>query len=197
MAIRLMVVDDHPPTREAAVQALQADGIIEVVGEAETSDEAWKMARELLPDVVLLDLHLPGLMQTDVLIKKLASLRNAHVVIYASQSKAAEVQELMDAGACAYILKADPPALARMSILMVTRGSTGIISPSLPRNITKLDLHERNILKHVTKRGGVPKAAERMGLTEYDLNQILEGLAEKLELPSGDYLVRWAKKHGF
>lgn len=192
-----MVVDDHPPTREAAVQALQADGIIEVVGEAETSDEAWKMARELLPDVVLLDLHLPGLMQTDVLIKKLASLRNAHVVIYASQSKAAEVQELMDAGACAYILKADPPALARMSILMVTRGSTGIISPSLPRNITKLDLHERNILKHVTKRGGVPKAAERMGLTEYDLNQILEGLAEKLELPSGDYLVRWAKKHGF
>lgn len=192
-----MVVDDHPPTREAAVQALQADGIIDVVGEAETSDEAWKMARELLPDVVLLDLHLPGLMQTDVLIKKLASLRNAHVVVYASQSKAAEVQELLDAGACAYILKADPPALARMSILMVTRGSTGIISPSLPRNITKLDQHERNILRHVTKRGGVPKAAERMGLTEYDLNQILEGLAEKLELPSGDYLVRWAKKHGF
>ncbi|MFN8657799.1 MAG: response regulator [Candidatus Obscuribacterales bacterium] len=197
MPIRLMVVDDHPPTREAAVTALQADGIIEVIGEAETSDEAWKMASALLPDVVLLDLHLPGLMQTEVLIKKLASLRNAHVVVYASQSKAAEVQDLLDVGACAYILKADPPALARMAILMVTRGSTGVLSPSLPRNITKLDQAERNILKHVTKRGGVPKAAERMGLTEFDLNQILEALAEKLELPNGDYLVRWAKKHGF
>lgn len=195
--IRLMVVDDHPPTREAAVQTLQAGGVIEVIAEAETSDEAWRMAKELLPDVVLLDLHLPGLMQTDTLIRKLAALRNAHVVIYASQSKAAEVQELLDAGACAYILKADPPALARMAILMVSKGSTGVISPSLPRNITKLEPHERNILKHVTKRGGVPKAAERIGVTEFDLNQILEGLAEKLELPSTDYLVRWAKKHGF
>lgn len=197
MPIRLMVVDDHQPTREAAVNALQADGIIEVIGEAETSDEAWKMASALLPDVVLLDLHLPGLMQTEVLIKRLAGLRNSHVVVYASQSKAAEVQDLLDAGACAYILKTDPPALARMAILMVTRGSTGVLSPSLPRNITKLDQSERNILKHVTKRGGVAKAAERMGLTEFDLNQILESLSEKLELPGADYLVRWAKKHGF
>ncbi len=195
--IRLLIVDDHIPTREAAVKDLAADGVIQVVGQAETSDEALKTAQQLLPDLVLLDLHLPGLLNTYDLIKRLNALKNVKIVIYASQSKASEVQDLLDAGAAAYVLKSDPSALIRMSILMVSRGSRNIISPALPRNLTRLSAQERNILRQITKRGGLPKAAERMGISEFDLNQILEHLTEKLELETPTHLVRWAKKHGF
>jgi DNA-binding NarL/FixJ family response regulator len=195
--IRLLVVDDHTPTREAAVKELDAGDIIEIVGEAETSDEAFKMASKLLPDIVLLDLHLPGLMSTTDLIKRLIGLRNCHVVIYASEPKASEVQDLFDMGASAYVIKTDPWALIRMSLVMVSKGSTNIISPSLPKNLIRMTAQERSILRQVTKRGGLPKAADRMGITEYDLSRILEHLGEKLEIEDADKLVRWAKKHGF
>ncbi len=195
--IRLLVVDDHIPTREAAVQELQTEGIIQVVGEAETSDEAYKAASQLLPNMVLLDLHLPGLMSTHDLIKRMVTLKNVHVIIYASQSKASEVQDLFDLGASAYVLKTDPWPLIKMSILMVSRGSQGIISPSLPKNLTKLSAQERSVLRQVTKRGGPSKAAERMGITDYDLQKILEHLVERLELDNTDKLLKWAKKHGF
>lgn len=195
--IRLFIVDDHPPAREQAIADLSAGGIIQIVGEAETSDECYKLCQQLLPDIVLLDLHLPGLITTPELIKRLNNLKNVRVIVWATQGKAAEVQELLDTGAAAYILKSDPVPLVRMSIVMVNKGSRNIISPDLPRNITKLSLNERNILKHVTKRGGVAKAAERMGISEYDLSAILDHMAEKLELENGDKLVKWAKKNGF
>lgn len=195
--IRILVVDDHTPTREAAINELQADGIIQVVGEAETSDEAYKTAAQLLPDMILLDLHMPGLMQTNTLISKLVALKNVHVIVYATQPKASEVQDLFDLGASAYVLKTDPWFMIRMSILMVARGTQGVITSALPRNLLRLTQQERNILRQVTKRGGLPKAAERMGITEYDLTKLLEHLVEKLELNDVDKLVKWAKKHGF
>lgn len=195
--IRLLLVDDHPPSREKAIQDLASGNLIEIIAEAETSDEAYKLAKTLLPEIVLLDLHLPGLIPAPDLVKRLVSLKNVKVAMFASQGKAAEVQDYLDAGASAYVLKEDPPALLRMSLLMVSKGSRNIISPALPKNLLRLSAQERNIMREICRKGGLPKAAERMGLTEYDLNQILYHLADKLEVESADKLLRFAKKHGF
>lgn len=195
--IRLLVVDDHIPAREKAVADLASGDLIEIVGEAETSDEAFKLAKALLPDIVLLDLHLPGLITTFDLVKRLSQLKNVRIVMYASQGKASEVQDYLDAGAQAYVLKDDAPALLRMSILMVYRGSQGVVSPALPKNLLRLSAQERNILKEIGRRGGIPKAADRMGLTEYDLNQILFHIGSKLEIEEVDKLAKWSKKNGF
>jgi DNA-binding NarL/FixJ family response regulator len=195
--MRLLVVDDHIPTRQEIVRELSTGGVIQIVGEADTSDSALKIARELLPDVVLLDLHLPGLIGTMDLIKRLTALRNVRVVMFASQGKGSDVQDLLDAGAVGYILKSDPPALIRMALLMVIRGSKGVVSPSLPRHMTRLSQEERTVLRSITMRGKLPKAAERLGMTEPDLMEIVEGLMAKIELEKPEQLVKWAKKHGF
>ncbi len=195
--MRLLVVDDHIPTRQEIVRELSTGGVIDVVGEAETSDQALKVARELLPDVILLDLHLPGLIGTIDLIKRLTALRNVRVVMFASQGKASDVQDLLDAGAVGYILKTDPPALIRMALLMVIRGSKGVVSPSLPRHITRLSAEERSVLRSITMRGKLPKAAERLDMSEPDLMEIVEKLLAKLELNTPEQLIKWAKKHGF
>ncbi|CAN5386194.1 response regulator transcription factor [soil metagenome] len=195
--MRLLVVDDHNPTRQEIVRELSTGGVIDVVGEAETSDGALKIARELLPDVILLDLHLPGLIGTVDLIKRMTALRNVRVVMFASQGKPSEVQDLLDAGAVGYVLKTDPPALIRMALLMVIRGSKGVVSPSLPRHITRLSQDERSVLRSLTMRGKLAKAAERLDITESELMGIVEGLMAKLELEKPEQLVKWAKKQGF
>ncbi len=195
--IRVMVVDDHEPTRAAVVRELGTGGVIQVVAEAQTSDESYQIASKLLPDIILLDLHLPGLMSTMDLLKRLTALRRVKVIMFASLSKASEVQDLLEAGAVGYILKTDPSALLRMAILMVSRGSKNVISPSLPRHVTHLTVQERSVLRHLTKRGRLPAIAERMGISETALNELVEHLCTKLELKSAALLVKWAKKHGF
>ena len=194
---RLLLVDDHEETRIRVREQLTQGGLIKIVGEAATSDEAWRLAKELIPDMVLLDLHLPGFIQTHDLIKRLVSLRNGKVVVFASQSKAAEVQGLLDSGASGYVMKDDPPALLRMAIVMVQKGSRNVLTPNLPRHITHLSQDERHILTYITMRGKLNKAAERMGLTDEEFNEHIGDLVEKLELEDADKLVKWAKKHGF
>ena len=102
--IRLMVVDDHIPTREQIVKELGSGDLIEVIAEAGTSDEAWRVAQQILPDLVLLDLHLPGLTTTEDLLRKLSGLPNVKVVIFASKAPASDVLDLLDGGASDYVL---------------------------------------------------------------------------------------------
>jgi DNA-binding NarL/FixJ family response regulator len=195
--IRLVVVDDHVPTREQAVKDLSTGGLIEIIGEAGTSDDAYKQCSQVLPDIVLLDLHLPGLLGTFDLIKKLSALKMVRIVIFASQSKASEVQDLLDAGASAYVLKSDPPALLRMAIVMVHKGSRGILSPALPRHLTRLSSQERSVLRQLTMRGKLAKAPERLGISQAELADVVNHLTEKLELESPEQLIKWAQKQGF
>lgn len=109
--IRLMVVDDHLPTREKIIKELTSGDLIDVIAEAGTSDEAWQSAKAILPDIVLLDLHLPGFLTTEALLERLNTLTNVKVVLFASKAKAADVQDWLDAGAQAMFLKQISPPL--------------------------------------------------------------------------------------
>ncbi len=193
----MMIVDDHAQTRAEVGEKLAQGGLIKVVAEAETSHEAWVTASKILPDIVLLDLHLPGLYNTVELLKRFSQLKRTKVVIFAGQSKAAEVQDLLAAGASGYILKEDAPALVKMALLMVSKGSKSVISPSLPRHLTRLTAQERTILRYLTMKGKLSTAAERMGISQQELDDLLEHLVEKLELESPEKLLRWTRKHGF
>lgn len=195
--IRVLVVDDHASTRQQIINELKSGNLINVIGEAETSDEAYSKAEKLLPDLVLLDLHLPGLLTPFNLIQKLTALRNVKVLACAPVAVGADVQDLLDSGASGYIIKSDPPALMRMAIVMVARGSNDIISPQLPRQITHLTQEERTILKQVSNNSKLDKAAAQLGVSENRLTATLLHLAEKLDLGTVANLRKWAKKNGF
>ncbi len=195
--IRVLVVDDHAPTRQEIIKELKTGNLITVTGEAETSDEAYTLAEKLLPDVVFLDLHLPGLLTPFNLIQKLTALRNVKVLVAAAVGVGADVQNLLESGASGYILKSDPPALLRMAIVMVARGSNDIISPELPRQITHLTPEERTMLKQVSASNKLDKAAAQLGISESRLTTTLSHLAQKLDLGTVANLRKWAKKNGF
>jgi len=195
--IRMLVVDDHQETRSAVISQLKEADVISIVAEAETSDQALRLSEQLLPDLVLLDLHLPGLIASVDLVKRLTALRNVKVVAFATETKAADVHDILAAGAAGYVLKTDPPALLKMALLMASKGFRNILSPSLPRRLTRLTDRERHLLREIAKRGGISKAAERLGMKEDELTVLLQELANKLELTHFEGLVKWARKNGF
>lgn len=81
MTIRVYLVDDHALVRTGMKMILSGETDIEVVGEAETGEDALREVRQLLPDVVLCDLHLPGVSGMEVTERIVRSHRNTRVVI--------------------------------------------------------------------------------------------------------------------
>ena len=106
--VRLLVADDHPVVRDGIVGMVSSDPDIEVVGEASDGAEAVRLARGLEPDVVLMDLRMPG---TDGVsaIRELARLGvSSRVVVLTTYDSDADVLPAIEAGASGYLLKDVP-----------------------------------------------------------------------------------------
>ncbi|MFP3466759.1 response regulator [Leifsonia sp. SIMBA_070] len=107
-ALRLLVADDHPVVRDGIVGMVASDPEIEVVAEASDGAEAVRLARALLPDVVLMDLRMPG-MDGVAAIRELARLGVAsRVVVLTTFDADADVLPAIEAGATGYLLKDAP-----------------------------------------------------------------------------------------
>lgn len=195
--LRILISDDNPVARDIASQNLTVPNLCKVIAYSETTDETLVIAKKLLPDIVLLDTHMPGLLDSIELVKRLSSLSRVKVIVCSGVNKLASIKAFIDAGASAYLLKTDPVPLIRMSILLVSRGNKLILSPTLPKDILKLTDDDYAILKHITRRGKLSKTAERIGITEGELGNILNQIAAKLELADGSQVIKWAKKNGF
>lgn len=99
MTIRVYLVDDHALVRTGMKMILSGETDIEVVGEAETGEDALREVRQLLPDVVLCDLHLPGVSGMEVTERIVRSHRNTRVVIVSVLEDGPLPKRLLEAGA--------------------------------------------------------------------------------------------------
>ncbi len=120
--IRVVVADDHPVFREGLRMLLETDPKIQVVGEASDGREAAKLANELKPNLVLLDLRMPGCsgMEALKLIKRLPI--QARVLILATEVRKPEIIEALSHGASGIVLKDTATHLLRKSISTVMAG---------------------------------------------------------------------------
>lgn len=105
MAIRVVVVDDHAVVRSGIKLLLDRHDDIEVVGEAGNAQDAVFRVRELTPDVILLDLVMPGESGIEVLPKLLKEASGAKVLVLSMQDEPSYVREAFAAGASGYVLK--------------------------------------------------------------------------------------------
>lgn len=103
--VRVLIADDHAAVRGGLIQVLQNEPGIEVVGEAPDGDAAVRLAGQLRPDVVLMDVvmpHMDGIEATRLIARDYPEIRVIGLSVHDSMAYAAK---MLDAGACAYLLK--------------------------------------------------------------------------------------------
>ncbi|EXG81728.1 response regulator [Cryptosporangium arvum] len=128
--ITVLLVDDHPVVRDGLRGMLDAEPDLEVVGEAGSGPEAVVLARTLRPDVVLMDLRMPGGDGATATGRIRAEVRTAHVVVLTTYDTDADILRAVDAGAAGYLLKDASRAELTAAVRAASRGET-VLAPSV------------------------------------------------------------------
>jgi DNA-binding NarL/FixJ family response regulator len=130
---RVVIVDDHAVLRAGLEQLLAGEPDLEVVGTAAAGDEAVSLVRDLRPDVVLMDLQMPGVDGVTAT-REIVAAELADVLVLTSYSDAERIVGALDAGALGYLLKDADPDEVLSGIRAVARGE----SPINPRAAREL-----------------------------------------------------------
>nr|WP_225954205.1 response regulator transcription factor [Kibdelosporangium phytohabitans] len=125
-----MLVDDHPVVREGLRGMLDAEPDLTVVGEAGSGEEAVAMAAAARPDVILMDLRMPGLDGAGATEKIMSSNTSSKVIVLTTYETDADILRAVEAGATGYLLKDASRAELAGAIRAATRGET-VLAPSV------------------------------------------------------------------
>jgi DNA-binding NarL/FixJ family response regulator len=125
-AIRVLLADDHPVVREGLRGMLDAEPDIEVVGEAASGPEAVVLAGRLEPDVILMDLRMPG----GDGVEAIGRLAGVTVVVLTTYDSDADILRAVEAGAAGYLLKDTPRSVLADSVRAAARGET-VLAPAV------------------------------------------------------------------
>jgi len=128
--VTVLIVDDHPVVREGLRGMLAAEAALSVVGEAASGDEAVAMARMYRPDVVLMDLRMPGGDGVQATSGILATAPGTRVVVLTTYETDADIVRAVEAGAAGYLLKDTPRQDLVAAIRAAARGET-VLGPSV------------------------------------------------------------------
>ncbi|MFC6082226.1 response regulator [Sphaerisporangium aureirubrum] len=168
--IRVLIVDDHPVVREGLRGMLEADTGITVAGEAGSGDEAVVRARELEPDVILMDLRMPGGDGVGAIPRVLTDRPGCRVIVLTTFETDQDIVRAVEAGAAGYLLKDTSRADLVSAVFAASRGET-VLSPSVA---TKLVGHMRSpVADSLSKRETEVLALVARGLTNAEVGREL------------------------
>ncbi|QDL73635.1 response regulator [Streptomyces malaysiensis] len=204
--IRVLLVDDHQVVRRGLRTFLQVQDDIEVVGEAADGEEGVARAEELRPDVVLMDVKMPGLDGIEAL-RALRDLDNpARVLVVTSFTEKRTVVPALRAGAAGYVYKdVDPEALAR-AIRSVHSGHV-LLQPEVALALLSqeegggqgrgsLTEREREVLALIADGRSNREIARALVLSEKTVKTHVSNILMKLDLSDRTQAALWAVRHG-
>lgn len=136
MTIRVVVADDHPVVRSGLVALLDLEDDVEVVGEAGDGDAAVELADRLRPDLVLMDLRMPGGDGTTATERIVATLPGVRVLVLTTYETDTDILRAVEAGATGYLLKDTPRAELVAGVRAAARGEAAL-SPSVAHRLVR------------------------------------------------------------
>ncbi len=191
-SIRIVVADDHPIVRAGIVGLLETAEGIEVVGEAADGAEAVALAESERPDLVLMDLRMPGVDGASATASIVAAGHGTRVLVLTTYETDDHILEAIEAGASGYLLKAAPQAEILAGIRAVAAGET-VLAPSIAAKLVSrvradaasapvpsLSPREREVLALVAAGRSNPEIARTLYLGEATVKTHLLHVFEKL-----------------
>jgi DNA-binding NarL/FixJ family response regulator len=213
MTIPILIADDHGVLRAGLRALLSAEPDLEVVADADNGKDALSLALKLQPEVILLDVNMPGLGGIEVTRQLKEALPKARVLILTVHEDESLVQEAIQAGASGYIIKRAVESELIDAIRAVKRGDLYVhpamtrallreIAPHPPHQpgddlIEALTRREIDVLKLIAQGYTNRQTAAALNISVRTVESHRANLMGKLNLRSRVDLVRYAKEHEF
>jgi len=202
--VRVLVCDDHPMIREGVTRLLAAGGEIEVVGAAAGGEEGVQLARSLRPDVVLMDLMMPGVDGVEATRRITAALADTRVVILTSFGDDSRVRDAIDAGAVGFVLKdTDGHDLVR-AVLAAARGEVPLDPRAAgallagnrrPPALAGMTAREREVLQLLSTGMANKAIAARLGISQATVKAHLTRIFRHIGAADRTQAALWAREH--
>ncbi len=207
--LRVMVIDDHGLFRRGVTTLLSQESELQVVAEAGDAQEGTKLAASLAPDVILLDLHMPGISGAEAIAALKEAAPQARVVMLTVSEDAEDLMTCLRAGATGYLLKNIDGTELVEAIRRAARGESAMSAPmtdKLVRSVTApaaetparslLSPREQDILKLVAAGASNKEVARALGVAESTVKIHIQHILRKLGLSSRVQAAVYAAEHG-
>jgi DNA-binding NarL/FixJ family response regulator len=208
MTIRVLIADDHAVVRDGLRALLEADKVIQVVGDAANGRDAVRQAAQLCPDVILVDIAMPELNGIEATRQMRQLCPSARVIILSMHSTAEHIFQSLQAGACGYLLKESAGREVVAAVRAVCAGqrylSQKISDQALDdyargraaSPLDRLSPREREILQLVVEARSSAEIAATLSLSPKTVETYRSRLMDKLGVGDLPGLVKFAIQHG-
>lgn len=207
-AIRVVLADDHAVTREGIRKMLAAAPDLQVVGEAQDGVEAMQLAAQLQPDILLLDLQMPGPRPAEVERWVRANCPHTETLVLTAHDRRSYLAEMIDAGAVGYLYKSTTSAERLIdAICSAARGVILFDAEQIEQaqrwremvgaKWNRLTEREREILALIVQGRTDKEVAAQLNIKLKTVGNHVSSILEKLEIASRTEAAVWAVKEGF
>jgi len=205
--LTVLLVDDHAVVREGYRRLLEDSGRITVVGEAGSAADAYQLFCNLAPDVVVMDIALPGVSGIEGMRRILAHQPNAHVLMFSMYEDTIFVRRALEAGAAGYLTKASAPRVLVEAIDAVAAGRR-FLSPDVAQTLALqptntlgaahdvLSAREFEVLKLLVEGCTLNDIAKQLGLNPKTVSNHQSSIKQKLGAETPTQLLRAAMRIG-
>jgi len=199
--IRIMVADDHAIVRDGIVSIVAGEKDLQLVAQAANGVEAVEFVKKHLPDILLLDLRMPGKDGLEVIAQIQSLQLQTRVIVLTTFESEQDIHQALKAGARGYLLKDTPRPELLDAIRRVHRGETCIpprISQKLVEKMNRPELTEREgeILRLIAEGDSNKAIGDKLGITEGTVKTHVKGLLKKLDVPGRTAAVKEAVHQG-
>jgi DNA-binding NarL/FixJ family response regulator len=198
--IRVLAVDDHTLLRKGLAAVINAEPDMKLVAEASNGEEAIEKFRVHRPDVVLMDLQMPGLNGIEATIRILSEFPDAHIIVLTTYSGDAQVLRALRAGARAYLLKGHDRELIE-TVHAVCKGQKRIppeVAAGLAEHATddELSTREIEVLQLIAAGNSNKQIADHLFVAEATIKSRVTNILSKLGASDRAHAVTIALKRG-
>lgn len=201
--MRILIADDHPLVQAGIVASLKADATFEVVGLAGDAGETLALVCALQPDIVILDLCMPGLGPAELAFQVRDKAPSVHILVFSSLIDESVLRSLSRSRISGYLLKDETPEHLVQALRTVREGATWfsrkiaemMLSLHQTAQYPELTRREREILLLLAEGESNAAIAATLSLAEQTVRNHVSGLYDKLCVQSRAEAIVWVRRH--